>query len=141
MFGSVLNNQFTSNLTHNVPSPVVHGLRAAGLDNANALGSTQAQQAIARIVTSTAQALGRPLTALAALVEHGLRLSLEQAISTLFVVSTVIGLIGLIVVIFLPEVRLRTSYDVEELKDRADEGLDVGIALDAPEVKPATETE
>jgi EmrB/QacA subfamily drug resistance transporter len=141
VFGSVLNNRFTANLTRNVPSPVVHGLKAAGLDNANALGSTQAQQAIARIVTSTAQALGRPLTALAALVEHGLRLSLEQAISTLFVVSTVIGLVGLAVVIFLPEVPLRTSYGVEELQDRADEGLDVGIVLDASDTKPATGAE
>ena len=90
---------------------------------------------------STAQALGRPLTALAALVEHGLRLSLGQAISTLFVVSTVLGLVGLVVVLFLPEVPLRTSYNVEELQDRADEGLDVGIVRDGSDAKPATETE
>ncbi len=142
IFGSVLNNQFTGNLAKNVPAPVVQGLKAAKLDNANALGSNQAQKAIQLIVGKVAQALGQPAAQLAQLVSHGLRLSLEQAITTLFVVSTIIGVIGLFVVVFLPEVRLRTSYSAEELQDRAEEGLDVAIeAKDVIDAAPATETE
>jgi EmrB/QacA subfamily drug resistance transporter len=140
VFGSVLNNRFTANMAHNLPAPVVQGLKAAQLDNANALGSTQAQTAIMKIVEQVAQALGRPLTTLAALVEYGLRLSLEQAITTLFMISAVIGLIGLVVVLFLPEVRLRTSYSVEEQQDRAEEGLDVLIE-DPSDTQPSLGTE
>jgi EmrB/QacA subfamily drug resistance transporter len=141
IFGSVLNNQFTANLTRNVATPVVQGLKAAKLDNANALGSDQAKKAIELIVGKVAQAVGQPAAQLAQLVSHGLRLSLEQAINTLFVVSTVIGVVGLVVVVFLPEVRLRTSYSADELQDRADEGLDVGVdATNAIDVPPATET-
>jgi MFS family permease len=142
IFGSVLNNQFTGNLTKNVPVPVVQGLKTAKLDNANALGSDQAQKAVQAIVGKAAQALQQPVTQVAELVAHGLRLSLEQAINTLFVVSTFIGLIGLLVVLFLPEVRLRASYSTEELQDRADEGLDVAIAASDPiEGSSAMETE
>ena len=141
IFGSVLNNRFTANLAHNVPAPVVGGLRAAKLDNANALGSTQAQKVILAIVGKAAHVLDRPMVPLAELVSHGLRLSLEQAINTLFVVSTIIGLIGLIVVVFLPEVPLRSSYSVEELHDRAEEGLDVAVAEGAPDTVPAIETD
>jgi EmrB/QacA subfamily drug resistance transporter len=142
IFGSVLNNQFTSNLTTNVAPPVVQGLKAAKLDNANALGSDQAQKAIELIVGKVAQALGQPVAQLAQLVSHGLRLSLEQAINTLFVTSTIIGLIGLVVVVFLPEVRLRTRHSAEDLQDLADEGLEVAIdPKDAIEAAPATETQ
>jgi hypothetical protein len=128
VFGSVLNNRFTANLGHDVPAPVVHGLRVAKLDNANALGSTQAQKAIALIVGRVSAALGEPAARLGALVTHGLRLSLEQAINTLFVVSTVIGVAGLLVVVFLPEVRLRSSHNAEELQGGVEEGLESATA-------------
>ena len=131
VFGSVLNNRFTANLAHNVPSPVVHGLHAAGLDNPNALGSVQAQKVIGTIVAKVSQALGQPVTALGGLVVHGLRLSLEQAINTLFVVSAVIGLIALAVVVFLPEVPLRSSFSAEELEDEAEEGREVAADRNA----------
>jgi EmrB/QacA subfamily drug resistance transporter len=127
IFGSVLNNQFTAHLADNVPVPVVKGLSAAKLDNANALGSTQAQQAIHQIVSKVAQAIGTPADQLAQTVSHGLRLALEQSINTLFVVSTIIGVAGLVVVLFLPEVKLRTSYSAEDLEDLVEEGLDVVI--------------
>ena len=130
VFGSVLNNQFTSNLTTNLAAPVVRGLKAAGLDNANALGSDQAKKAIDVIVGKVAQALHEPALQLGQLVDHGLRLSLEQAINTLFVVSAVIGLVGLVVVVFLPEVRLRASYTAEEQQDRAEEGLEAALDVE-----------
>ena len=138
VFGSVLNNRFTANVAANLPAPVVHGLQAARLDNANALGSTQAQKAIALIVAKVSQALGEPASKLGALVVHGLRLSLEQSITTLFVVSTVVGLIGLVVVIFLPEVRIRTTHSIDEPPDgaRPDQptrAAETVLAGDAPE--------
>jgi EmrB/QacA subfamily drug resistance transporter len=124
VFGSVLNNHFTSNLTTNLPGPVVQGLKAAKLDNANALGTNQAQKAIQLIIGKVAQTAHQPLLPLERLVAYGLRLSLQQAITTLFVVSTVIGVAGFVVVLFLPEVRLRMSYSSEDLDDRAEEGLE-----------------
>ena len=48
---------------------------------------------------------------------HGLRLSLEQSINSLFVVSAVIGVVGLVVVLFLPEVPLRQTHSLSELDD------------------------
>ena len=142
VFGSVLNNQFTRNLAANLPSPMVQGLKAAKLDNANALGSNQAQKAIQLIIAKVAQAAQEPLLPLARLVSHGLRLSLQQAITTLFVVSTIIGAAGFVVVLFLPEVRLRTSYSSDEPPDRAEEGLDEAVAGDGPNgAGPAPATE
>ena len=141
VFGSVLNNRVTANVPHNVPSPVVHGLQAAGLDNANALGSTQAQNAIAMIVAKVSQALGEPAARLGASVAYGLRLSLEQAINTLFVVSTVIGVVGLVIVVFLPEVRLRMSHSADQVPGDGGDGQEAAVvSRDAIAPVPAPET-
>ena len=142
VFGSVLNNQFTRNLATNLPAPMVQGLKAAKLDNANALGSNQAQKAIQLIIAKVAHVAQEPLLPLAKLVSHGLRLSLQQSITTLFVVSTIIGAAGFVVVLFLPEVQLRMSYSSDDLQDRAEEGLDVELTGDGPHgAAPATEAE
>jgi len=117
IFGTVLNTRFTSQLAVNVPAPVVKGLTAAKLDNVNALGSSQAQSGILAIVAKVAQATGAPAERLAVVVSHGLRLSLDQAINSLFVVSTVIGVVGLVVVLFLPEVPLRRTHSLSELDE------------------------
>ena len=93
------------------------GLSAAKLDNVNALGTSQAQSGIQKIVANVAQAIGAPADRLALIVTHGLRLSLDQAINSLFVVSTVIGVVGLVVVLFLPEVPLRQTHSLAELDD------------------------
>jgi MFS family permease len=121
IFGTVLNNRFTGQLTVNVPAPVVKGLESANLDNANALGSNQAQSALQTIVDKIAQAIGTPADQLLRTVTHGLRLSLEQSINSLFVVSTVIGVVGLVVVLFLPEVPLRQTYSLAELDGDGEE--------------------
>ncbi len=68
IFGTVLNNRFTSQLAVNVPAPVVKGLAAAKLDNVNALGSSQAQSGIQAIVAKVAQAIGTPVERLAQIV-------------------------------------------------------------------------
>ncbi len=117
IFGTVLNNRFTSQLAVNVPASVVKQLSAAKLDNVNALGTSQAQSGILAIVAKVAHAVGVPVDRLAATVIHGLRLSLEQSINSLFVVSTVIGVVGLVVVAFLPEVPLRQTHSLAELDD------------------------
>jgi MFS family permease len=119
IFGTVLNNRFTSQLAVNVPPPVVKGLTAAKLDNVNALGSSQAQSGILAIVAKVAHATGTAADRLAVVVSHGLRLSLDQAINSLFVVSTVIGVVGLVVVVFLPEVPLRQTHSLSELDEIA----------------------
>jgi EmrB/QacA subfamily drug resistance transporter len=128
VFGTVLNNRFTSQLAVNVPAPVVKGLASANLDNANALGSSQGQSAIQTIVARAAQAIDAPLDQLVQAVTHGLRLSLDQAINSLFVVSTVIGVVGLAVVLFLPEVPLRQTHSLAELDDDAEPEADPGGA-------------
>ena len=122
IFGTVLNNRFTSQLAVNVPPPVVKGLAAAKLDNVNALGSSQARSGIQTIVAKVAQATGAWVDRLAQAVTHGLRLSLDQSINSLFVVSTVIGVAGLVVVVFLPEVALRQTHSLSELDEVADVG-------------------
>ena len=128
VFGTVLNNRFTSQLAANVPAPVVKGLASANLDNANALGSSQGQSAIQTIVARAAQAIDAPVDQLVQTVTHGLRLSLDQAINSLFVVSTVIGVVGLAVVLFLPEVPLRQTHSLAELDDDAEPEADPGGA-------------
>ena len=117
VFGTVLNNRFTSQLAVNLPAPVLKGLGAAKLDNVNALGTSQAQSGIQTIVVKAAQEMGTSAERLAATVLHGLRLSLDQSINSLFVVSTVIGVVGLVVVLFLPEVPLRQTHSLSELDD------------------------
>ena len=69
VFGTVLNNRFTSQLAVNVPAPVVKGLAAAKLDNVNALGTSQAQSGIQAIVAKAAQTIGTPVERLAADVD------------------------------------------------------------------------
>jgi len=135
IFGTVLNNRFTSQLALNVPAPVVKGLTAAKLDNVNALGSSQAQTGILAIVAKVAHALGTSADRLAVVVGHGLRLSLDQAINSLFVVSTVIGVVGLVVVLFLPEVPLRQTHSLSELDDAREPNDDPGGAVVAAEVE------
>ena len=138
IFGTVLNNRFTSQLALNVPAPVVKGLSAAKLDNVNALGTSQAQSDIAKIVAKVAQAMGASADKLAATVIHGLRLSLDQSINSLFVVSTVIGVAGLVVVLFLPEVPLRQTHslnELDELVEAEDGSNDIALAGDTVEAE------
>ncbi|HUK78087.1 MAG TPA: MDR family MFS transporter [Thermoleophilia bacterium] len=133
VFGTVLDNRFTSQLRVNLPAPVVKGLAAAKLDSVNALATSQAQSGIKAIVMKAAQAIGTPVDRLAVAVTHGLRLSLDQSINSLFVVSAVIGVVGLVVVLFLPEVPLRQTHSLSELDDVAE--LDDGSSGDVVPVE------
>jgi len=136
VFGTVLNNRFTSQLSVNLPAPVVKGLGAANLDNVNALGTSQAQSGIQKIVAGAAQAVGTSADRLAVTVVHGLRLSLDQSINSLFVVSTVIGVVGLVVVLFLPEVPLRQTHSLSELAEAPGTVDDDGMAPVAGTAEP-----
>jgi len=93
------------------------------------------------IVAKVSQALGEPAARLGASVAYGLRLSLEQAINTLFVVSTVIGVVGLVIVVFLPEVRLRMSHSADQVPGDGGDGQEAAVvSRDAIAPVPAPET-
>ncbi len=53
-----------------------------------------------------------------------MRHSLASAISNLFVLSTVIGILGLVTVLFLKEVPLRRTHAMEEVQEAAEEGIE-----------------
>ena len=52
------------------------------------------------------------------------RHSVASAISDLFVLGTVIGILGLVAVLFLKEVPLRCTHAMEEVQEAADEGTE-----------------
>jgi EmrB/QacA subfamily drug resistance transporter len=115
VFGTILNNQFAAAMQANLPKPLerfAHGSAAAKLENPQVLLSPTASQrihdAFGRFGAQGDQLFHAFMTAV--------RVSLASAISDLFVLAAVLGVVGLVVVLFLKEVPLRRTHAMNDFE-------------------------
>jgi hypothetical protein len=112
IFGTILNNQFHAAMLKNLPAPLqklTHGAGAALLDNPQVLLSesarTKIQAAFARFGPQSEKLFAQFMSA----VRH----SLQMAISDIFVLAAIVGVGGLVVVLFLREDPLRRTHAMD----------------------------
>ena len=116
VFGSVLNNQFTTQLATNLPAPVVKGLKGPSSTTSTRSARSQAQSG-SRRSWRTSRRRSAPLPPLGLIVTHGLRLSLDRRSTACSSSRRSSGSWGFVVVLFLPEVPLRQTHSLAELDD------------------------
>jgi EmrB/QacA subfamily drug resistance transporter len=112
IFGTMLNNQFRTAMLQNLPAPLqklTHGKGAALLDNPQVLLSESARS---KIQVAFAR-FGPQSEKLFAQFMDAVRHSLQMAISDIFVLATIVGVAGLIVVLFLREDPLRRTHAMD----------------------------
>ncbi len=108
VFGTILNNQFAAHMKQNLPAQLAQAMekRGAAIDNPQVLLSDQARAALQH---GFAQ-FGAQGEKLFTVFMDAVRQSLASAIDGLFLLAAIIGAVGLIVVLFLREDRLRTTH-------------------------------
>ena len=112
IFGTILNNQFHAAMLKNLPAPLqklTHGTGAALLDNPQVLLSESARTKI----QATFARFGPQSEKLFAQFMGAVRHSLQMAISDIFVLAAIVGVIGLLVVLFLREDPLRRTHAMD----------------------------
>ena len=125
VFGTILNNQFAASMKANLPAPLAKYNGSAALDNPQVLLSPSASTKIHDMFAKA----GAPGEALFQGFMHAVRLSLSTAISDLFLISAVVGLAGLVVVLFLREDPLRRTHAIDP--DSGEEDSEAGPAQGA----------
>jgi EmrB/QacA subfamily drug resistance transporter len=128
VFGTILANRFASAMTVNLPTPLqkyASGPNAIKLDNPQVLLSSAAR---AQIEAAFAK-FGAQGKELFTAFMHTVRLSLATAISNIFVLATIVGVVGVVVVLFLREDPLRRTHSL------ADESEDPQAEIDMAEVE------
>ena len=111
IFGTVMNTTFSSTLGANMPAQL-KGLGASALgqiENPQVLLSAQARQSLTALFAK----MGPQGQELFNLFMTAVRHSLQYAMSRLFVMATLISLVGLVTVLFLKEVPLRRTHAVD----------------------------
>ena len=124
IFGTLLSNRFSSALVANMPAPLkplLKGSAASQLDNPQVLVSPAAKE---RIAAGFAK-FGAQGDALFNQFMDAVRHSLAAAITEIFLVATVIGLLGFVAVLFLKEVPLRRTHDHPEVEEAETEEAEV----------------
>jgi EmrB/QacA subfamily drug resistance transporter len=109
VFGTILNNRFADAMLHNLPAPLQQlskGKGAALLDNPQVLLSDAARTKI----QAAFEQYGSQGRALFTSFMDAVRLSLSTAIGDLFLLAAVVGVAGLVVVLFLREDPLRDTH-------------------------------
>ena len=122
VFGTILNNQFAAAMKTNLPAALQKYNGSATLDNPQVLLSPTASAKIHTMFTK----FGAQGEQLYQAFMHAVRQSLSTAISDLFLLSAIVGLIGLFVVLFLREDPLRRTHmtlqEAELLASEAEAG-------------------
>ena len=109
VFGTILNNQFAAAMKEMLPAPLQRLTRSpdgAAIDNPQVLLSTEAAAKLREAFTR----FGEDGDRLFAQFMDAVRQSLAAAISELFLLATVVGVVGLVVVLFLREDPLRRTH-------------------------------
>jgi EmrB/QacA subfamily drug resistance transporter len=108
VFGTILTNQFAAQLRQNLPAQLAQAMekRGASIDNPQVLLSDQARAALQK---GFAQ-FGAQGEKLFGVFMDAVRTSLSTAIDHLFLLAMIIGLVGLVVVLFLREDPLRQTH-------------------------------
>ena len=128
VFGTILTNRFASAMTANLPAPLqkyTSGRSATKLDNPQVLLSAGAREQ----VQAGFAKFGAQGEQLFNAFMHAVRVSLATAISNIFVLATIVGVIGLVVVLFLREDPLRRTHSL------ADDSEDPQAEIDVAEVQ------
>ncbi|MEI6726930.1 MAG: MDR family MFS transporter [Actinomycetes bacterium] len=106
VFGTILNNQFAANMKTNLPAALKKYNGSASLDNPQVLLSPAASDKIHAMFSK----FGAQGERLFVAFMHAVRVSLSAAISDLFLIASVVGVIALVVVLFLREDPLRKTH-------------------------------
>ena len=108
VFGTILTNQFAAHMKQNLPAQLAQAMakRGASIDNPQVLLSDQARAALQKGFA----AYGAQGAKMFAVFMDAVRQSLASAIDGLFIVAMAIALVGLVVVLFLREDRLRKTH-------------------------------
>ncbi|HMK93635.1 MAG TPA: hypothetical protein VK576_11605, partial [Thermoleophilia bacterium] len=118
VFGTILNNQFLSNMKRSLPSalkPLTHGPQALPIDNPQVLLAPDVQAKLhAGLDKLFGSAAGERLYTAFLTVTRD---SLASAIAWLFVIATIVGAVGLVVVLFLKEAPLRRTHDLADVAE------------------------
>ncbi len=136
IFGTILNNQFAAHMKTNLPAQLSQAMakHGASIDNPQVLLSEQARAALQHAFAQ----FGAQGEKLFTVFMDAVRQSLASAIDGLFLLAAVLGVAGLVVVLFLREDPLRKTHhmDVESGELDSEAGY-------APEfaVMPDTEPE
>lgn len=106
LFGTILNNQFAASMKTNLPAALSKYQGNTALDNPQVLLSPAASAKIHALFTE----FGAQGEQLYQAFMHAVRLSLDTAIGDLFLISAIVGVVGLVVVFFLREDPLRKTH-------------------------------
>jgi EmrB/QacA subfamily drug resistance transporter len=138
VFGTILNNQFAAAMKTNLPATLQKYKGSAALDNPQVLLSPAASEKIHALFGT----FGKQGEQLFTAFMNAVRQSLDTAISDLFFLAAVVGVIGLIVVLFLREDPLRKTHHIDAESGELDS--EAGYAPEsegAPEFESAPEFE
>lgn len=115
VFGTILTNQFAAQMKQNLPAQLAQAMekRGAAIDNPQVLLSDQAREALQK----TFAQYGAQGAKLFAVFMDAVRQSLAAAIDNLFILAMLIGLVGLVVVLFLREDPLRQTHLTAEQQE------------------------
>jgi EmrB/QacA subfamily drug resistance transporter len=115
VFGTILTNQFAANMKTNLPAQLAQAMqkRGATIDNPQVLLSDQAREALQKAFAQ----YGAQGEKLFGVFMDAVRQSLASAIDNLFLLGMIIGLVGLVVVLFLREDRLRETHMTVEQEE------------------------
>ena len=113
VFGTILNNQFAHAMVANLPAPLQklsHGPAALKFDNPQVLLSAPARSQLQTMFQKLFDGGWRPVYgALMSAVRH----SLQIAVSDIFGLAVFVSIAGLVAVLFLKEVPLRRTHEME----------------------------
>jgi len=125
LFGSILTNQFTpafhAALSAEVVSAVPHEVLAR-FDNPQVLLSPEVSVALRDQVIAMGSDGGRLFDALSAAIRAGLVVALHDV----FMLGAVLGVLGVITVLFLKEIPLRKSFAPSSIESTSDTAAQVG---------------
>ena len=135
VFGTILNNQFAAAMKTNLPAQLSQAMakRGASIDNPQVLLSEQAR--VDALQHAFAQ-FGAQGDKMFTVFMDAVRQSLSSAIDGLFLLAALLGVIGLIVVLFLREDPLRKTHHID-----AESGELDSEAGYEPDPEPETEGE
>ena len=111
VFGTILNNQFAAHMKENLPAQLSQAMakRGASIDNPQVLLSEQARAALQHAFAQ----FGAQGEKLFTVFMDAVRQSLASAIDGLFLLAAILGVIGLVVVLFLREDPLRKTHHID----------------------------
>ena len=137
VFGTILNNQFAAHMKTNLPAQLSQAMarRGASIDNPQVLLSAQARAALQHAFSQ----FGAQGEKLFTVFMDAVRQSLASAIDGLFLLAAILGVIGLVVVLFLREDPLRKTHHIDAESGELDSeaGYEPEFAL-TPDSEPGS---